>query len=806
MQDVLTPLIPGITRQQMADLLLIAANSYDDPSTTTQALLQHDKQSTHVLHSLSSNSASSYHADSSLSPTQLVEQLLTTSIYRQHPSGALVKQLGGTDAAKTLSTSTMLKLLYLALHEEPRYYHMKYDPRILQDEKVLSTFGAVCSLPAVQAISTAHISSIMQIAWKRGMYGSVGWLTTLPQAQQLPSEILCKLLVSAITSIWTLRSSSLQALLQRLATLQAGQQLADGDAYKLLEAVLSLGSLRSNLLQIFNDLAPMQLGSQLTGSELLQLLTMAAGNNAACSALAALKPAADQIDDESGYTAFLELAIENCARRGGFGQDTNFNTLLQAVPLTQHLGPQSVVTLVAKCVSTETVYDFVFEIPALQQLSSIQVEQLLIHAARAGCMWNVKQLLAVPAAAQLSSATLHQLLQAVLEDWTERNGSCLNVQELQMLCQLLDLPAAGQLTVDAAANVIMQACGLLIKLEQTGLEYVPSAVQQALESCIAKLLQLSATQQTPYEMFVHHMLNAIAAGSVKQLLLFSKLPIADEISGSTAKHLVERALERGNLQVLQTMQECMPKIAAVAATMQPTGEQLKKQFAYAIAHQDQQALVVLCRHPVAAQISPSGMQELLQEMLESLALGHWHMGEAKQTLQDDNPVRLLFHTQAAQALGPSVVEELWECCRGRHGRQPNMVGISWTTQLPASAQVAVEPCESMLTHLIGHLKSLPKQTFNDVKGCALEAMSCLLQLPAMQALPVEAVGKHLQSAMPYYHRLGLVQGRAMMELIGSQLPSGQRLSTQHVKALMRIAVEVEVRAMRPSTLSCNIAC
>jgi hypothetical protein len=63
-------------------------------------------------------------------------------------------------------------------------------------------------------------------------------------------------------------------------------------------------------------LTALQLGSQLTGGEVLQLLQQAAskGAHGLLCFIAGLKPAADQVDDVEGFAAVLRAAYDNCDR------------------------------------------------------------------------------------------------------------------------------------------------------------------------------------------------------------------------------------------------------------------------------------------------------------------------------------------------------------------------------------------------------------------------------------------------------------------------------------------------------------
>lgn len=790
LQHALTPLLPIITQEQMPDLLHIAVNAWHRDTSIIEALLQHDKQCTCILHNDSSSYNSTCSADNRSSATVLLEQLLLTSFgcYQRN----VVQLLGATPAARSLSKGTLLRLLYITLQRDVEERSMGCQPEDL-DGNSPSTFGAMCRSPAIQSVSAASIGRLMQVAMGRQQYASVGLLTTLPQAQQLPSQQLCDLLVMLIRAVRgdsQLLADDLgrQALLQRLATLQTGQYLASGDAYRLLTAVLD--GRHPVLCMMFQYLAPMHLEHQLTGSELLQLLWQVVRRGShAWTDLVSLKPAADQINDEAGYVAFLGYAI------GAIGvkqveldpDRIGLDDLANKISLTQRLGVESVVSLLSRCVAVERFHQFVLQIPAIQQLSAEQLEHLLLQVAHAGFLHKLQQLLNLPAAAQMKPMVLQQLVQAVLVRQADTVVRDLR-PDLKVIHQLLALPAAGAMTSDAVAEMLQQTCQMLYESSASSSSWnyyggAGGSKHAVLISIKARLMQLTAALRPTPDSIVPFLQAAIAAEDTEQLSIFSEYPAAKHISSSAAEQLLEAALELGNLKVIRILQEGVPAVAAVTAVVQPTGVQLQRQMAYAIGHQVKHALASLCRHPAASQISTGEMQRLLRDMLRLVGMGCWHVTDA-----DQDPVQLLFCTAAAQALDSAAVVELLESCLKGYGIQQRSeaICISLIALLPASAQVEVHCIENLLSQV---LQALPKGGSSHSSSSttnAWEAFEGFLQLPATQALPSAAVMHQLQTAVEQQVQLQYVQ------LMASVLPGFQNLSADDFKALMLAAIATKV--------------
>ncbi|WIA12312.1 hypothetical protein OEZ85_012368 [Tetradesmus obliquus] len=157
------------------------------------------------------------------------------------------------------------------------------------------------------------------------------------------------------------------------------QQLAD-----VLKELLQRGGWGLGMCDVLEDLQPMQLGSQLTGDELLQLLRAAirSEDGGAVGDVASLTPAAHQIDDIAGYTAFLQEAM-----RAGLEYAILQDAALD-LPATQLLPVAAVLDFIQQGIKgmewklPHVSLQLCEELPAAQQgdLGSAAVRELLLLA------------------------------------------------------------------------------------------------------------------------------------------------------------------------------------------------------------------------------------------------------------------------------------------------------------------------------------------------------------------------------------------------------------------------------------------
>jgi hypothetical protein len=184
--------------------------------------------------------------------------------------------------------------------------------------------------------------------------------------------------------------------------------------------------------QTLDDLEEMDLGSQLSGDELLQLLQFALKNpciygfGSGVSDLVRLMPAADQIDDMQGVAALLQQMMVSSMdydQVQSIGEDF--------APVSK-LPPEKVADLIHKSISGEIdgFYQFVTQHPAVGRFSTDTIQELLLAVVQRKqqdrkCdqhLADLVTLLTAPAAAQLSVETVTTLLRHAVQEQRHDNS------------------------------------------------------------------------------------------------------------------------------------------------------------------------------------------------------------------------------------------------------------------------------------------------------------------------------------------------------------------------------------------------
>lgn len=139
-----------------------------------------------------------------------------------------------------------------------------------------SCFEALCALPAAQTLRADTVASLLRLAVKQRHVRHAQHLCLLPAAQQLTSQQLCELLQQLLVprnkEYWVPQQQ--QELVVQLLQIQASKHLAPGAMLQLLSIVLHTNL--SGFKIALRLLSPIDPGSQLTASEVLQLLQQAA--------------------------------------------------------------------------------------------------------------------------------------------------------------------------------------------------------------------------------------------------------------------------------------------------------------------------------------------------------------------------------------------------------------------------------------------------------------------------------------------------------------------------------------------------
>jgi hypothetical protein len=375
----------------------------------------------------------------------------------------------------------------------------------------------------------------------------------------------------------------------------------------------------------------MDLGSQLTGQELLQLMHPEAkhpGSGAAAYDLAQLTPAAEQIDDLEGLAAFLQAAAHS-------DMGCNVIELLAAdLPAVSKLAPESVAGFIRQCISGKIdYYKFLVEHPAVNSFSTATLQQMLLeivqqpkkHDPNDQLLAHCVTLLKAPAATQLSVETVTTLLQHAVQelqrDWYW--DPCLTFGEVQD--DLLAPPAVQQLSADAMASILAAA---------------------------------------------------ITAANLPAVGSLCMLPAVQQLSVEAAAELHLLAVQKGYFRIAQRMQELPLLQGGKHQQAQLTSEQLQLLLRVAIGTGDREAIVALCQQaasPAAPHMSPESTQQLLSAAIQSLDSGRF---------TDITPAaaQQLFQLADAQTLGAAAVAELMKVCVCRGSAE----GLQLVTLLPGS--------------------------------------------------------------------------------------------------------------------------
>lgn len=225
----------------------------------------------------------------------------------------------------------------------------------------------------------------------------------------------------------------------------------------------------------------------------------------------------------------------------------------------------------------------------------------------------------------------------------------------------------------------------------------------------------------------------------------------------------------------------------LAAASSSTGEQLQKQISYAV-HDDWywDELSDLIQHPAASQISPQGMQQLLQDMLDVVACHNRRQRPAfaetllsHRSLDVHDANSISSGMFVAQCLDAAAVTALMD-----HGiAQDCSSCLQLVARLPAAIHLDHVHAEGLLH------KALEQVAEHSQAGSRMQDLKCLLQLPAVQALPAETAGRQMQSAIEQELQL------SVLKLLAVQLPAVQELSGDQVKVLMQAAWENQVSSV-----------
>jgi hypothetical protein len=605
---------------------------------------------------------------------------------------------------------------------------------------------------------------MMQLAAQQQRFWLGMQLCGLPAAHQLSSRELCEVIVSVLEHADDVTGAGTDRLIRQLLTLPAAQQqLPQGSAKQLLQRLIDTCPVWPAGV-ICTRLAALQLGSQLTGGEVLQLLQQAASNGAKelLRFIAQLKPAADEIDDAEGFAAVLQAAYEKC------DDDELIDNELRQLPIVQLMQPDDVLSVIRSGIMSkreytgvngepQCVFRFVLHHPAVAKLSAASLEQLLLDAAQHKRLEHVAALLRAPAALQLPVGTVEALLQHAVkcavvpdededEDGNSTHSSCCEL--------LLALPAVQQLPAAAVASILAAA---------------------------------------------------VDAGNAAAVRRICAVDAAAEISNAAASSLLQLAASKHCTTWFAVLQG-LPQLAELPADqLQLTRQQLQQLLGEAIAAGDDAAVSKLCEYAAAAcraaaaAAEPAGAAGITAQasihpldMLPLALAAVQHLGDYTYNSLEASTAAQLFQLDAARALGPSAVVKLLSACVAN--RAPE--GVLLVALLPAASQLDQQACEDLVAEAVQHVK--PAETLYDEisRQANIDVLRNLLQQPAVQQLDAAAAVRLMSACLKLKLKPAGTAAKVnpshpllLLQQLHSELPGAQQaaLESESVKQLMHTA-------------------
>jgi hypothetical protein len=690
-------LLCTLSPQQLGELLLMGVNVQGGPGRSRRnvdSIIEHDMEHKRLLYADSSSSSSSNGAagstsGSSSTPVQLVEHLIATAMIRStnlYPW--VVPQLTESTAAQQLTPQAITRLMCLCIQLQPpsqrrrATWHGEEDQAPEESSPVLA---ALLDLPGAQAIQPDSLARLVQLAARCEQYSLAEQvIDAVPAADQLPSRVLCEVLVSA-------GAARELELVRLLAGLEAAQELAPGDAMWLLQQLVK-SHWGEGLDQTLEDLEDMDLGGQLTGGELLQLLQLALKHDSWGSGveeLMQLTPAADQIDNLDGLASFLQALMASDM------EYDHLQFICEDFSAVSKLPPDAVAELIRKSVTgkVDCLYPFLVNHPAVSSFSRETLEELLLAVVQRKqqdpeCekhLADVVALLKAPAAAQLSTEVL--LLQHAVQEqrhddryYSAEKVFLFTFKETEQ--QLLALPAVQNLPADAAASVLA------------------AAITMGNDAAVSSLCALPAVQQ---------------------------------LSKQRASEQYLLALQKGRFRVAVQLQQLLQLPDSQFEQVQLKPEELQKLLLVAIRDGDSEAVGICCQQAASTTATPSaaasrigdqGMLSVLRDALQHMCHGRINVAAVEQ----------LFALADAQAVSADVVTKLMTACIECR----SVEGLQLTGQLPAAAQINQQSAERLVQVAVQQLSRRERSNMHVERSRLLQAV---LQLAAVQRLQPAAVAR-----------------------------------------------------------------
>jgi hypothetical protein len=562
----------------------------------------------------------------------------------------------------------------------------------------------------------------MQVAARQLRVQLAQRLFELPAAQQMTPQQLCELLSPLLQSPNRTKDTWPQQcrFAKQLMALPAAQQLPMGAAQQLLEGFLQDSSAWGGDKNVAWMLDPKWLGSQMTGSEAMQLLQQAVttGNHTAVNWVASLAPAADEIDDAQQFAAFLQATFEYVFEYYHLEVDVG------RLPVVEQLQPPAVFSLIRSSLQSSKAgaltsystctYSFLLQHPAVSSFSAAMLEQLLLEAAQLHRLQDVSALLKARAAAQLSAGTVTTLLQhaAAHVYWSEQDETSDSDSDRICRCSdmLLALPVVQQLPTAAVASILEAAVAAGKRTAVRRLLALPGAQTASTEAAVSMLQQAA---QGPSCIWF-----AVLQG-LPQLANLS--PEQWQLSSEQLQRLLHESVKEGNSEAIYGLCEYAPLCST--AVSHGTTAALSALPGTIAGHSGGMAVPAV---PAAC------MQALLLDVIRHHSITDHSITSAA--------AEQVFRLESARSVGPGVVKDLWMYCI----ETSCVAGVRLVGLLPAAQHMDPYVCESVVR---AALHECQRVGYTRTKERRQGVVSSFLQQPAVQRLSQRAVARLLSQCL-----------------------------------------------------------
>lgn len=464
----------------------------------------------------------------------------------------------------------------------------------------------VLQLPAVQQMTADQVGQLLQAHAADGMTDcntdSIRLLATLPAAQQQTpggvAELLLALVQPTSALYWLPRHAAWEALLQ----LPPAQQLSDAVLQQIIDTAADggFGTAIHSLRCILPQAAELQCG--LSGKQL------------ECGILAALKR------EGGAFVEDVEVLMREAGMQSLCVQDlASLSLQVLRLPRSYDREVQEVEVEGRMVPSWVWLLDALMQLPAAQQLGSRDVTQL-IQAFVSRCeaagkpiiSEHLRCLLELPAAREVSAEQLLQMLTELSQGF--RMVSLWNVSQ-----QLRQLPAWQRMT---AADLVR-----ILKL-CLGQHLAKYKACSALCAQVSRVLSQHPASGQLSEAGVADLLRDIlgrwgTTAAVVQVLL--QHPAAAAIDAGVAGKLLAECIGSSNFEDKAESAAVMSVLLQLPAAQGLSTQQVTALVHQALHHQDTDCCKLLSTHPAAA----SGGDPELQMLLEVLQPQAFSMGYPK---------------------------------------------------------------------------------------------------------------------------------------------------------------------------------